>query len=77
MNIKYNGHTWKLHRKTPTKLVFTPATPALKAWRQKQKLTQREAAARLGISQGQLARIESGSRVCSPVLLARLGVIKP
>jgi DNA-binding XRE family transcriptional regulator len=71
-NIHFQGQQWQLYKQTPSKLVFVLAANPLATWRKKNKLTQRDAAVRLGISQGQLARIESGTRTISGDLLAKL-----
>ncbi len=70
--INFQGRQWQLHKQTDTKLVFVLAANPLAKWRKKQKMNQRDAAAALGISQGQLARIESGTRTMSAELLAKL-----
>lgn len=70
--IHFAGKSWRLHTQAPAKLVFVPAANPLATWRKKAKLNQRDAAAKLGISQGQLARIESGTRTISEELLSKL-----
>lgn len=72
MNIRYGEKNWQIFSATETKLVFVPSGNPLAQWRKKNKLNQRDAAAKLGISQGQLARIESGTRTMSLELLAKL-----
>lgn len=70
--ISFGGKTWRLHKQTDTKLVFVPAGNVLSDWRRKKELNQRDAATRLGISQGQLARIESGTRTMSPEIFRKI-----
>lgn len=71
MIIKFEGRTWQLMSRTEKRLVFMPAVD-LAAWRKNKKLTQRDAAAKLGISQTQLAKIELGTRKISESVLAKL-----
>jgi len=73
--IRFQGREWQLYKQTPTKLVFVPSSNPLAAWRKKNKLNQRDAALQLGISQGQLARLESGTRTISEELLTKLNEI--
>lgn len=70
--INHAGKIWRLHAETETKLVFVPSDNLLAKWRKKRKLNQRDAAAELGMSQGQLARIELGTRVCPPEIMQRI-----
>lgn len=70
--LSFGGKLWKLHKQTDTKLTFVPAGNVLSDWRRKKELNQRDAATRLGISQGQLARIESGTRTMSTDLLRKI-----
>ena len=75
MKIKFKSRQWWLSEVTAKRLTFTPApdvSKLLAQWRQARGLHQRAAAKALGISQGQLARIESGTRPGTPELLARL-----
>jgi predicted transcriptional regulator len=67
--IKFQGRHWRLHSETATKIVFVPAANLMAKWRKKQGLNQRAAANALGISQSQVARIESGTRVCPTQIL--------
>lgn len=75
MKIIYKNKNWQLHGESAKRLIFRAENTDGKkvlAWRTKKKLNQRDAAEQLGISQGQLARIESGTRSCPPELLALL-----
>ena len=72
--IRLRGHRWRVLSETPTKLVLTRETAQdVRSWRKRKRFTQREAADLLGISQGQLARIENGTRTCPPDVLERIG----
>lgn len=71
-SFKHSGKLWKIHSEKPTKLVLVPAGNPLADWRKKKKLTQRDAAKALGVTQGQIARIENGTRICAPEILTKL-----
>lgn len=64
--IQFSGRQWRLHSQSDRRLIFHPAKSvaamAIAGWRKKNKLTQRAAAQRLGISQSHLAKIELGTR---------------
>jgi DNA-binding XRE family transcriptional regulator len=74
--IQFQGRRWRLHKATAMRLIFHPAKSPeaviLKRWRAKQKLNQRAAAERLGISQTHLAKIELGTRNCPPELIQKV-----
>lgn len=71
--IKFQGRKWRLESATETRLIFHPAKSeageALKRWRKANKMNQRTAAEKLGISQTHLAKIELGDRNCPPEVL--------
>lgn len=66
ITLQIDGATWEAVSRTAKRIILRPvvAIPPLAAAREAQGLTQRAAAPLLGISQGQLARIESGTRLC-------------
>jgi predicted transcriptional regulator len=70
--INFHGKNWRVHTETETKLVCVSLENVVLKWRKKTKLTQREAADKLGISQAQLARIENGQRTCAPALIQKI-----
>lgn len=70
--IQLCGSLWKIHSATETKIVLKRAVNPVSVWRQRLGINQRAAAAKLGISQPQLARIERGTRIPSSGVLAKL-----
>lgn len=70
--LKYGFKSWQVHSETETKLVLVPMDNPVLKWRKKSKLNQRTAAISLGISQGQIARIENGTRTCPPELIQKI-----
>lgn len=68
--IKFQGREWRLHKETSAKLVFVPANNPLLDWRKKNKLNQRAASERLGVSQGYLSKMESGEMPYTPAILS-------
>lgn len=73
--IQFDGQRWQLHTATARRLIFHRADHAGKQfvkWRKAEKLNQRDAALKLGISQTHLAKIELGTRTAPDALLAKL-----
>ena len=74
--ITIDGKNWRVHSFTPRRMMLladqADQRASLVRWRMGQGMTQAEAADRLGITQAQLSRLESGARQMPDRLIRRL-----
>lgn len=71
-SISLFGKKWRIQKQTSNRIVLVLDGNPIAAWRKKEKLNQRAAAAKLGISQTHLAKIELGDRNCPTELLEKI-----
>ena len=74
--IKIHRKNWVISKETATKIVLVLAENPVKVWRSAAGINQRAAAAQLGISQAQFARLELGRQNCSPEILRKIQAMK-